>query len=102
MAGMFVLTVVMSACRLLDALAPQSSVAAGGVHVAVASTLPWQLAWHCAFVWQDGGVISPSHCGAVPVVVHPPRQRTFAPQLTIAPAWILHSPVHVPLQTPAQ
>jgi hypothetical protein len=101
-AGRFVFTVFTSAVTSDDALALHSSVADGGVHIAWTSTLLWQLAWQLALALQAGGVILPSHFGALYVALQPPLQLTIAPQLTIAFAARVQLPVHVPLHDPSQ
>jgi hypothetical protein len=54
------------------------------------------------FELHIAGLTVPSHWGAVPITLQPPRQRTLAPQLASALPWILQSPVHVPLHVPSQ
>lgn len=92
----------MSLVTSLDALALHSRVAAGGVHIALTSALLWQLAWQLALALQLGGVILPSHLGAVAVPVQPPLQLTFAPHITLAFASSVQLPVHVPWHEPSQ
>jgi len=61
-----------------------------------------QLAWQFASAMHIGGVISPSHFGAVYITLQPPLQLTMAPQLTLAIASSLQLPVHLPLHEPSQ
>jgi hypothetical protein len=85
-----------------DAVALHSSDAPGGVHVDVTSVLLLQLDWQAWLTLQTGGVTVVSHSGAVYVTLHPPRQLTLAPQLIIASAARVQSPVHVPAHSSLQ
>src|ERR1700682_6211979 len=84
------------------AVALHSRVAVGGVQTAVASACPWQLAWQFTSALHIGGVIFPSHLGAVAVPMQPPLQLTMAPQSTFAFASSLQLPVHFPVHDPSQ
>ena len=101
-AGKFVPIVVTSAVICAEALPVHWRLTVGGVHVALALAWLWQLAWQFALALHDGGVICPSHVGAVAVPVHPPLQVALAPQLTPAFPVMVQLPLHVPLQVPAQ
>jgi hypothetical protein len=102
MAGRFFFTVVTRVVTSADALALHSRDATGGVHFAVTSALLWQLALQLAVAMQLGGVILPSHFGALYVAEQPPLQFTLAPHMTIALASSLQLPVHVPEHEPSQ
>jgi hypothetical protein len=64
-AGRFFLTVATSAVTSAEALALHSREATGGVQCALTSALLWQLALQLALAMQLGGVIFPSHFGAL-------------------------------------
>jgi hypothetical protein len=100
--GRFVDRVVTRACTLADALALHSSCAVGRVHVAVSEAWLLQLAWQFADALHIGGVIWPSHWGAVTITLHAPRQVAMTPQLTPPVAVILQLPSHDPWQVPSQ
>jgi hypothetical protein len=99
-AGMFVAIVVCSAVMLADALPVHARLTVGGVQLAVAWAWAWQLAWQSTFALQLGGVIVPSHVGAVTATEHPPLQ--LAEHMTLAPPVSVQFPVHPPVQVPAQ
>ena len=82
MAGMFFLTVSMTACTSAETVPLHSREAPGGVHFALASTLLVQLASQVLLTLQLGGVTVVSHWGALYATLQPPRQLTLAPQLT--------------------
>jgi hypothetical protein len=101
-AGRFFDRVVTSVCKEPDALAPHSSCTVGGVHAAVSDAWLSQLAWQFADALHAGGVIWPSHVGAVTITLQAPRHVAIAPQLTPPVAVILQLPSQLPLHVPSQ
>ena len=91
-----------TAWTLALAEAPHSRVTVGGVHIALMSAWLLHEAWQFAEALHIGGVISPSHFGAVAVPVQPPLQLTLAPHMMLAFASSLQLPVHLPWQEPSQ
>jgi hypothetical protein len=100
-AGKFFVIVFCSAVKDDPALAPQSRVTLGGVHLALAFTWLWHCAWQLALALHDGGLTAPVHDGAVYATEHPPWQlpEQLMPAL---PGVAVQPPVQPPLQTPAQ
>jgi hypothetical protein len=74
----------------------------GGVHMAASDAWLWQLAWQLADALHIGGVICPSHFGAVTITLQPPRQVAIPLHMTPPIALILQLPLHVPVHVPSQ
>ena len=64
-AGKFFEIVVVSAVTWAEAVPVQDRLTSGGVQLAVAFAWLWQLPWQFALALHIGGVIVPSHDGAV-------------------------------------
>src|ERR1019366_4042095 len=85
-----------------ETVALHSSETLGFVQTDLHSTVLVQLAWQVVETLHDGGVVLVSHLGAVYATLQPPLQSTLAPQLAVASAISLQSPVHLPWHWPLQ